>query len=150
MMIQDKWWKEFLRRQKEGKKTHAYVLRGAAPPRTARRILFYVTKPVAKLAGHADFIERRIGKSDALWQENGEESVLGSKANYDAFVKGSDRVSFVRFTNLQEAVSPVPLNDILIFFGVRRLSRKGFFMDKDIGDRLVTLTYQSLKGTEKP
>ena len=143
IMIQDKWWKEFLRRQKEGKKTHAYVLRGPAPPKTAQRILFYVTKPVAKLAGHADFIERKVGIPEALWQENGEESVLGSKAKYDAFIKGSDKVSFVRFKNLQEAVRPVPLNDILMFFGVRRLSRKGFYTDKDTGDRLLTLINQA-------
>jgi predicted transcriptional regulator len=139
MMIQDRWWREFLRRQREGRKTHAYILRGAAPPKTAQRILFYVTKPVAKLAGHADFIERKVGTPEALWQENGEESVLNSKAKYDNFIEGSDRVSFVRFKNLQIAVGPVPLNDVLMFFGVRRLSRKGFYADKDTGDRLIAL-----------
>jgi hypothetical protein len=51
-------------------------------------------------------------------------------------------VSFVRFKNLQEAVRSVPLNEVLMFFGVRRLSRKGFYMDKDTGDRLVTLMSQ--------
>jgi len=143
MMIQDRWWKEFLRHQKEERKTHAYILRGAAPPKTAQRILFYVTKPVAKLAGHADYIERKVGTPEALWQENGEESVLSSKAKYDNFIEGSDRVSFVRFKNLQEAVRPVPLNEVLMFFGVRRLSRKGFYMDKDTGDRLVALMSQA-------
>jgi predicted transcriptional regulator len=143
MMIQDRWWKEFLRRQKEGNKTHAYILRGAAPPKTAQRILFYVTKPVANLAGHADYIERKVGTPETLWQENGEESVLSSKAKYDNFIEGSDRVSFVRFKNLQEAVRPVPLNEVLMFFGVRRLSRKGFYMDKDTGDRLVALMSQA-------
>lgn len=145
MMIQDKWWKEraLARRQEEGKKTQAYVLRAPAPPKTAQRILFYVTKPVAKLTGRADFIERKVGTSESLWQENGEESIFGSKARYDSSVKSSDEVSFVRFENLQEAGRPVPLNDILMFFGVRRLSRKGFNRDKDKGDRLVTLINQA-------
>jgi predicted transcriptional regulator len=143
MMIQDRWWKEFLRRQKEGKKTQAYVLRGAAPPKTAQRILFYVTKPVAKLAGHADFIERKVGTPETVWKENGDESVLGSKAKYEDFIKGSDRVTFVRFKNLQQAARPVPLNDLLMFLGVRRLSRKGFYRDKDTGDRLVALMNQA-------
>ena len=143
MMIQDRWWKEFLLRQKEGKKTHAYVLRGPAPPKTAQRILFYVTKPVAKLAGYADFIERKVGTPGAVWEENGEESVLSSKTMYDEFIKGSDKVSFVRFKNLREACRPVPLNEVLMFFGVRRLARKGFYIDKDTADNLIVSMSQT-------
>jgi predicted transcriptional regulator len=142
MMIQDKWWKEFLRRKGEGKETHAYVLRGAAPPKTALRILFYVTKPVAEVAGHAEFIERKVGTPEALWETNGEESVLSSE-KYDEIVRGSDKVSFVRFKNLHEAAKPVPLNDVLMFFGVRRLSRKGFYVDKDKADKLVAMMSQA-------
>jgi predicted transcriptional regulator len=138
MMIQGRWWKEFLRRNEEGKETHAYVLRGAAPPKTTVRILFYVTKPVAEVAGYAEFIERKVEAPEVLWKTNGEESVLNSE-QYDEIVRGADKMSFVRFRNLHKAAKPVPLNDVLMFFSARRLPRRGFYVDKDRGDKLVAM-----------
>lgn len=144
IMIQDRWWQRFLLRLKEGKKVHSYVLRGAAaPPKDTSRLVFYVTKPVGRVAGFAEFIERKVGDPETVWNENGEESVLRSKQKYDSFVSGSQKVSFVRFKNLQEAARPVMLNDALMFFGVKRLSRKGFYMNKKTADKLVALMTQT-------
>jgi len=139
MMIQDRWWQKFLLRLKDGGKVHAYVLRGAAPPKDTRRLLFYVTKPVGKVAGSAEFIERKVGDPEALWKENGEESVLISKEKYDLFLSGSRKVSFVRFKNLQEAARPISLNDVFVVLGLRRLSRKGFYLNKETADKFITL-----------
>jgi len=139
MMVQKRWWNEFCRRNHEGKKTHSFVLTGTAPPKDASTLLFYVTKPVGEIAGYADFIERKVGDADQLWREHGTESVLTSKEKFDDFVKDAQRVSFVRFKDLHEATKTIPLNDVLMSLGVRRLGRKGFYVDKKIGDTFVTL-----------
>jgi predicted transcriptional regulator len=139
IMVQNRWWSEFCRRNHNGKKTHSFVLRGIAPPKDASRVLFYVTKPVGEIAGYADFIERKVGDADRLWKEYGDETVLGSKEKYDGFVKGSRRVSFVRFRDLREAAKAIPLNCVLVSLGVRRLSRKGFYVDKEAEDKFVAL-----------
>ena len=138
MMVQKRWWTEFCRRNHEGKKTHSFVLRGIAPPKDASTVLFYVTKPVGEIAGYADFIERKVGDADRLWKEHGDESVLSSKERYDDFVKDSQRVSFVRFKDLHETAKAIPLNDVLMSLGVRRLGRKGFYIDREIEDKFVT------------
>jgi predicted transcriptional regulator len=139
MIVQNRWWKEFCRRNHEGKNTHSFVLRGIAPPKDASRVLFYVTKPVGEIAGYADFIERKVGDADKLWKEHGDESVLGSKEKYDSFVKDSQRVSFVRFEDFQEAARTIPLSHVLMSLGVRRLGRKGFYIDREIEDKFVAL-----------
>lgn len=139
MMVQSRWWNEFCRRNHEGKKTHSFVLRGFAPPKDASRVLFYVTKPVGEIAGYADFIERKVGEPDKLWKEHGGETVLGSKERYDVFVKDSRNVSFVRFKDLHEAAKAIPLNYVLMSLGVRRLGRKGFYINEEAEDKFVTL-----------
>jgi predicted transcriptional regulator len=139
MMVQKRWWTEFCRRNHDGKKTHSFVLRGIAPPKDASTVLFYVTKPVGEIAGYADFIERKVGDVDRLWKEHGDESVLNSKDKYDDFIKDSRNVSFVRFKNLHEAAKPIPLNQVLMSLGVRRLGRKGFYIDREIEDEFVAL-----------
>lgn len=139
MMVQNRWWTEFRRRKNEGKKTHAFVLRGFAPPKDASRVLFYVTKPVGEIAGYADFVEREVGETDKLWKEHGDESVLTSKEKYDGFVKDSWRVSFVRFKELHEAAKTIPLNQVLMSLGVRRLGRKGFYIDKKTEDEFMAV-----------
>jgi predicted transcriptional regulator len=137
IMIQSRWWNEFCRRNHEGKKTHSFVLRGIAPPKDASKVLFYVTKPVGEIAGYADFIERKVGNADELWKEHGNESVLSSKEKYDDFVKDSWKVSFVRFKDLHEATKAIPLNQILTSLKVRRLGRKGFYIDNDTENEFV-------------
>jgi predicted transcriptional regulator len=137
MMVQNRWWNEFCRRNHEGKKIHSFVLRGIAPPKDASRVLFYVTKPIAEIAGYADFIEREVGDADKLWKQHGDETVLSSKEKYDGFVQDSRKVSFVRFKDLHEAAKAIPLNHVLMSLGVRRLGRKGFYINREIEDKFV-------------
>ena len=138
MMIQEKWWKEFQHQHHQGRSIHSYVRIGPAPPKDGSLILFYVTKPVGEMAGYAELIERKVGEAGELWEEHGFESVLRSKEQYEEFVRGSQRVSFVRFKNLHEATKPIPLNDILMLLGTDRLSRKGFYVDKETADKLIS------------
>lgn len=139
IMIKDKWWREFCRYGHEGKEVQSYVQGGWAPPKEAALIFFYVTKPMAEIAGYAEFLERKVGEAEEMWKQHGHESVLGSEKQYFEFVGGKQRISFIRFTNLREATKPIPLSNLLMFLGVKRLSRKGFYIDKETADKLLAL-----------
>jgi len=139
MMIRDKWWREFCALNRKGKKTFSYVQGGWAPPKNTSLILFYVTKPVGEIAGYAEFIERKVGDSESLWSEHGSESVLKSEEQYGEFIRDKQRVSFIRFKNLNEAAKPIPLKNVLMLLGVNRLARKGFYIDKETADKLIAL-----------
>ena len=76
IMIKDRWWRDFCRLHREGKKVQSYVQGGWAPPKNTSLIFFYVTKPAAEIAGYAEFIERKVGEAESLWSEHGNESVL--------------------------------------------------------------------------
>ena len=139
MMVREKYWIAYRDRCQEGRKVHAYVARGAAPPKNTRVLFFYVTKPVKSLCGYANFIGRKLGDSTVLWGEHCDESVLKSRAEYEEFIGAAGNVSLVRFTDLQAAVNPIPLKNLLRFFGVKRLSRKGFYINKDAADKLIAM-----------
>ncbi len=139
MMIQEKYWNGFQNRSRGGKNVHSYVQRGVAPPKNARLMLFYVAKPVGEIAGHAEFIERKVGGADEMWKALGKESVLSSKDMYDEFLKDNNKTSFVRFKNLKEAAHPIALNNALVLLGLKRFSRKGFYVDKDTAEKLITI-----------
>lgn len=139
IMIKDKWWRQFCHAKSGGSGVHSYVQGGWAPPKSASLIFFYVSKPERQIAGYAEFIERKVGDSKGLWKEHGSESVLDSEKKYLEFVKDKERVSFIRFKNLQVAAEPIPLNRILALLGVRRLSRKGFYADKETANKMLTL-----------
>lgn len=139
MMVQEKYWIRYRDRRHDGKMVHAYVARGKAPPKNARILLFYVSRPVKAICGHAKFVGREVGDSEAFWSTHSEDSVLGSKAEYEQFIGSSSCVSFIRFTDLCEASNSISLKDLLAFFGVKRLSRKGFYVGKEATDRLISM-----------
>lgn len=139
IMIKEKWWNEFLRLDRAGRTNHAYVQRGLGPPKNTELIFFYVVKPVGKIQGYADFRERKLGETEAMWKEYGNESCLQSEDQYRNFLKGTKKVSFIRFTNLHEAAKPVPSKTILESLGVERLSRRGFYINKEVADKLIKI-----------
>jgi len=139
IMIKDKWWREFCRRHHEGKNVHSYVQGGWAPPKNTSLIFFYVTKPVAEIGGYAEFVERKVGDAESLWSKHGTESALQTAEKYAEFMGGKQKVSFIRFKNLQETAKPIPLNNVLMLLGVKRLARKGFYINKETADKLIAL-----------
>lgn len=140
LMAKEKYWVQFRDRSQEEKETQSFVLRGVAPPKNTRILLFYVTKPVKALAGCAEFIERKVGSPEQVWNEYGNESVLESKRSFEEFIGNPRQVSFIRFKNLKVAVNPVSLSNLLMFLGAKRLSRKGFYLDKSKAERLISMT----------
>lgn len=139
MMVKEKWWIQFRQRHQEGKDVHSFVIRGASPPRNTRRILFYVTRPVGEMAGYARYIERKVGDPQELWDRYRTESVLRSTEEYEGFIGSAEKVSFVRFRNLFEAANPISLSNVLMLLGVKRLSRKGFYVSKETADKLISI-----------
>jgi predicted transcriptional regulator len=137
MMIKEKWWREFLRLRKKGKEFQSYVGGGWAPPKNASMLFFYVTKPVCEIAGYAEFVERKVGNAEDLWKEHGGESVLESAEQYFQFVRGRKPVSFIRFKNLRESANPIPLQNVLMLLGVKRLARGGFYIDRETAEKFV-------------
>jgi predicted transcriptional regulator len=139
MMTKEKYWLQFRERSLQGKKTHSFVLKGAAPPKATRILLFYVTNPVKAIDGYADFIERRMGAPEDVWNKHGNESVLESKQTLLEFIGDPERVSFIRFTNLKKASNPISLDNLRMVLGVKRISRKGFYLNKSMTDKLISM-----------
>ena len=139
IMTKEKYWLLFRERSLQGRKTHSFVLKGAAPPKTTRILLFYVSNPAKAIDGYADFIERRMGTPEVIWNEHGDESVLKSKGSFLEFIGDPERVSFIRFTNLKKASNPISLSNLRMFLGVKRLSRKGFYLTKNMTDKLISM-----------
>jgi predicted transcriptional regulator len=77
-----------------------------------------------------------MGDAQDLWSEHGHESVLGTARKYFDFLNGKEKVSFIRFKNLQDAAKPITLNNLLMLLGTKRISRKGFYIDKKTAEKL--------------
>ena len=139
MMIRDKWWREFCNLTNEGKTELSYVKTGLAAPTSASMLFFYVTKPVGEMAGYAEFIERKSGEPESLWNTYGSESALRSKGQYEQLIGDEQKVSFIRFRNLHPVSKPLVLSNLTALLGVKKLARKGFYIDKQTADKLVAL-----------
>jgi predicted transcriptional regulator len=139
MMTKEKWWNRFVLDHQEGKKIQSYVQKGLAPPKNGSIILFYVTRPVAQIAGYAKFLQRIAGNPMEIWKKHGNESVLKSEKEYRELVGDKAQVSFVRFQDLKTAVHGVSLVDLLRLLGTKRLSRKGFYTGKETAERIIAL-----------
>jgi predicted transcriptional regulator len=137
IMVKEKWWLEFCRRRRDGRLVQSYVQFGRAPPKNASLLIFYVSKPVGGICGYAEFVERRVGKAGELWEEYGKETVFVSSEEYFQFVKGRQQISFIRFKNLQEAVNPMPFGNICSLLGVKRLARRGLYVDREVAEKII-------------
>jgi predicted transcriptional regulator len=138
-MTKEKYWLLFRERSLQGKKIHSFVSKGAAPPKATRILLFYVSNPVKAIDGYADFIERKLGTPEDVWNEHGDESVLESKQSFLEFIGDPERVSFIRFANLKKASNPISLSNLRMLLGVKRLSRKGFYLNKNMTHKLISM-----------
>ena len=139
MMTKEKYWLQFRERNRQGTKKHSFVLRGAAPPKNTKVLFFYVINPVKAVDGYAEFVERKLGTPGEAWEKFGHESVLQSKKSYEELVGNPLQVSFIRFQNLKTANNPVPLSNLRMLRGVKMLSRKGFYVDKNMAEKLISM-----------
>lgn len=115
----ESYWQKRIEQSRKGVSTQSFVRGGGrAGPKDPKILLFYVTKPVAEIRGQADFLRRIAGKPDELWNLHSSETVFESRQQYDDFVDGRERVTFIQFQNLKE-IKPISLRDSLTILGTK-------------------------------
>ncbi len=116
---------------------HVFVRRGLVGPKNAELLLFYVTHPHKEIRGVGEFIERITGDAKDLWKTYGHESLLRSYKEYMDFMQGRRKATFIRFKNLRELPTPVRAKVISQVTGIRRMSRMGKYISKEMVHQLI-------------
>jgi len=136
LTLDEKYWNRLCQRNKDGMATHVFVRKSQVAPKQAQELLFYVTKK-SQVLGSADFLERLAGNYLELWEKFGGETCFESQDEFKAFVGGRDKVTFIRFSNLQEIDSPVPKEELTKMLGSLTQFRLGRYLDRETAARLV-------------
>lgn len=113
------YWKKRIEQSRKGRNMQSFVRRGRRAPEDVETLLFYVTKPIAEIRGQADFLRRIAGKPDELWNLHSSETVFESRQQYDDFVGGRERVTFIQFQNLKELEKHITLRDSCTVIGTK-------------------------------
>ena len=133
----EKYWERLRQRSLESGGTLAFVRKGQVGPILTKKVIFYIKKPVMQIRGIADFVERLKGDSEEMWARYGRESCFESEEEYDSFVQGRDKVTFVRFENLSELDEPTTADEISMILGPLRGFR-GKYVNPDTTRTLIT------------
>ena len=136
LTLDEKYWNRLYQRNKSGVATHVFVRKSQVAPKQAQQLLFYVTKK-SQVLGAADFLERLTGNYLELWEKFGGETCFESLDEFKAFVGARDKVTFIRFSNLQEIGSPVPKEELTKMLGSLYRFRLGRYLDRETAARLV-------------
>lgn len=107
-------------------------------PKNTEKLFFYVTHPQKEIRGHADFIERVTGNAKNLWDSFGHESLLNSYDEYQDFLQGRKKSTFVRFKNLQELPNPITTKTMPKIIGKKRMPQIGMYITQQMADQLLT------------
>jgi len=134
-----KWWNSRRNQSKKGLNTQAFVRRGRVGPKDAKTLFFYVKLPVGEIRGYGDFFERISGTPDELWNMYGSETVFESRDEYDNFVEGRNKVTFIRFKNLQEFEKPIGWKDLSAALGIKKMPNGGRYLSRETVNSLVKM-----------
>jgi len=135
----EKWWKNRIIQSQKGLNTQAFVRKGRVGPKDAKTLLFYVKLPAGEVRGYGDFLERICGTTDELWNMHGSETVFESRDEYDSFVEGRSRVTFIRFKNLQELDKPIGWKDFSGTLGIKKMPNGGRYLSREIVNSLARM-----------
>jgi len=133
----EKWWNSRCSKNQKGVNTQAFVRRGRVGPKDAKTLLFYVKLPAGEIRGYGDFLERISGTADELWNTHGSETVFKSRDEYDDFVEGRSRVTFIRFKNLEELEKPIGWKDFSATLGIKKMPNGGRYLSRETVNSLV-------------
>jgi len=133
------YWKKRVEQHGKGVSTQAFVRRGKVGPMDANKLLFYVKLPAGEVRGHGEFIERISGASDELWNKYGSETVFESKEDYDKFVEGHEKMTLIRFKNLQEFNTPLPWKEMAATLGIKKMPNGGRFLNHQTLNSLLKM-----------
>jgi predicted transcriptional regulator len=134
----EKFWKRLCSQNRAGKANHAFVRRGKMGPKNTKKLFFYVTHPWKDIQGYADFVERIAGDAKDLWQSLGHESLLNSYDEYQDFLQGRQKATFVRFKNLKEFPKPVTAESWARILGKKRMPQIGMYITKKTAHQLLS------------
>ena len=137
LLSDEKWWIRRVNKNKAGKSVQSFVRKGAVGPKDAKLILFYVKHPLREICGSGEFLERIVGDTDRLWSALGHETVFDSCQEYMAFMNGRARATFIRFKNLQEFSTPIPVKVFSQVIGVSRMPRGGKYISREMANALI-------------
>jgi len=135
----EKWWNSRRNQSQKGLNTQAFVRRGRVGPKDSKTLLFYVKLPVGEIRGYGDFLERISGTADQLWNMHGSETVFESRDEYDDFVEGRSKVTFIRFKNLQELEKPIGWKDLSATLGIKKMPNGGRYLSRETVNSLVKM-----------
>jgi len=135
----EKWWNSRHSKNQKGTNTQAFVRRGKVGPKNAKTLLFYVKLPVGEIRGFGDFLERISGTPDELWNMYGSETVFESRDEYNDFVEGRSRVTFIRFKNLQELEKPIGWKDLSAALGIKKMPNGGRYLSRETVNSLIKM-----------
>jgi predicted transcriptional regulator len=134
----EKFWKRLCSQNRAGKQAHAFVRRGVVGPKNAKLLFFYVTHPHKDIRGHADFVERVTGDAEDLWESLGHESLLSSYDEYQDFLQGRKKATFIRFRNLRELPIPITTKVLSQVIGKERMPQMGLYLTERMAHRLIS------------
>ncbi|PVX27123.1 MAG: hypothetical protein CW716_03975 [Candidatus Bathyarchaeum sp.] len=134
----EKFWKRLCSQNRAGKTAHAFVRRGIMGPKKTKHLFFYVTHPRKEIQGYADFVERVTGNAKDLWESFGHESLLNSYDEYNDFLQGRRKATFIRFTNLKELPNPIKAKTFAQIIGRKRMPQQGMYLTKEMAQQLLS------------
>ena len=134
----EKFWKRLCSQNRSSKQVHAFVRRGAVGPKNAKQLFFYVTHPRKNIQGYADFIERLTGNEKDLWKALGHETLLNSYDEYQDFLQGRKKATFIRFRNLKELPKPVTTKAMAQIIGKERMPQMGMYITEKMAHNLLS------------
>jgi len=117
---------------------HAFVRRGVVGPKNAKLLFFYVTHPHKDIRGFAEFVERITGDAEKMWKSLGHESLLSSCAEYNDFLQGRKKSTFIRFRNLKVFPKPVTTKAMAQIIGRERMPQMGLYLTERTAHRLLS------------
>jgi predicted transcriptional regulator len=134
----EKFWNRLCSQNGADKPIHAFVRRGVVGPKNAKQLFFYVTHPRKDIKGYADFIERVTGDAEDLWKSLGHESLLSSYGEYQDFLQGRKKATFIRFRNLKELPKPVTTKAMAQIIGKERMPQMGMYITEKMAHQLIS------------
>ena len=136
LVASEEYWQRLRQRSVKIGGAIAFVRKGQVGPIRAKKVIFYIKKPAMQIRGLADFIERLKGDSEKMGTRYGKESCFESEEEYNSFVQGRDRVTFLRLENLTELNQPTTGEEISLILGSLRGFR-GKYVDRETAKALT-------------
>jgi len=138
LLVEDeKWWNRRCARNRTSNAVHSFVRRGRVGPKDAQKILFYVKRPAKQIRGFAQFLERITGTTDELWNQYGSETIFESRDEYDFFVSGRSKVTFIRFKGMEEFEKPISSYDVCVAMGVKQMPQGGKYLGRETVNSII-------------